>query len=164
MAWDGWSRGDERSWGLYGPYRADKAVVVTWTGARLWASSREEWGWARSVVVVLGLEVGWWMSVVVFSGRPSSTSAHSAGVEREGGRCSWPCSFCVIVCPVALTADPDGKSGQASCKLRAQLAVVNWKSLMVYVVIRQKYILQRAGSSAFDEPGPVGSLHNTKHY
>lgn len=55
------------------------------------------------------------MSVVVFFIRPSSTSAHSAGVERERGRCSLMCSFCRSMRPLAQTADPDGKSGQANC-------------------------------------------------
>lgn len=59
------------------------------------------------------------MPVVVFFGRPSSTSAHSAGVEREGGRCSWMCSFCMSVRPLAQTGDPDGKSGQANCTASA---------------------------------------------
>lgn len=74
------------------------------------------------MVILLGLEVRGWMPVVVFSGRPSSTSAHSAGVEREGGRGSWLCSSCVSGCPLAQTADPDGKSGQAKCTLRAPTA------------------------------------------
>lgn len=56
--------------------------------------------------------------MVVFSGRPSSTSAHSAGLEREGVRRSWLCSFCISVRPLAQTADPGRKSGQAKCTLR----------------------------------------------
>lgn len=59
------------------------------------------------------------MPVVVFSVRPSSTSAHSAGVGHEGGRYSWLCSFCMNVPPLAQIADPDEKSGQAKGTLRA---------------------------------------------
>lgn len=61
------------------------------------------------------------MPVVVFSVRPSSTSAHSAGVGRKGGRYSWLCSFCMNVPPLAQIADPDEKSGQAKCTLRAPI-------------------------------------------
>lgn len=71
------------------------------------------------MVILLGLEVRWWMLVIVFSVRPSSTSAHSAGVGREGGWYSWLCSFYRSERPLARTADPDEKSGQAKCTLRA---------------------------------------------
>lgn len=77
------------------------------------------------MIILLGLEVGWRVPLVVFSGRPSSTSAHSAGVEREGGRCSWRRSFCVSVRPLAQTADPGGESGQVNCTLEAPICLVN---------------------------------------
>lgn len=77
--------------------------------------------WTRSVVILLDLEVRWWMLVIVFSVRPSSTSAHSAGVGREGGWYSWLCSFYRSERPLARTADPDEKSGQAKCTLRAPM-------------------------------------------
>lgn len=94
------------SWGrLCGPYRTRRAVVVTRVWALLWASSRVKGDWARPVVIVLSLEVRWRMPVVLFSVGPSSTSAHSAGVEREGGRCSLRCNFCESVRPLAQRAD-----------------------------------------------------------
>lgn len=40
------------------------------------------------MIVLLGLGVLTCMSVVMVSGSPSSTSAHSAGLERDGGGCS----------------------------------------------------------------------------
>lgn len=55
--------------------------------------------------------------MVVFFIRPSSTSAHSAGVGREGGLCSLMCSLCMSVRPLAQTADPGEKSSQASYTL-----------------------------------------------
>lgn len=120
VVWNGWSGGNKsRCWGLYGHYGVARAVVVIRIWGLLWARSWEMWGRTRSVVILLGLEVRWWMPVIVFSGRPSSTSAHSAGVECEGGRCSWLCSFCMSVRPLAQTAGPDVKSGQAECTLRA---------------------------------------------
>lgn len=76
-----------------------------------------EQGWARSVIILLGLEVRGWMPVIVFFVRPSSTSAHSAGVGREGGLCSLMCSLCMSVRPLAQTADPGEKSGQANYTL-----------------------------------------------
>lgn len=78
------SGGDNRR-GLYGHYRMGRTAVVTWMWDVLRAGSGEGWGRSRTVVALLGLQVRWWKPVVVFSGRPTSTSAHSAGVEREGG-------------------------------------------------------------------------------
>lgn len=84
------------------------------------------------MVILLDLEVRWWMLVIVFSVRPSSTSAHSAGVGREGGWYSWLCSFYRSERPLALTADPDEKSGQAKCTPRApQLEVFRLSALVL---------------------------------
>lgn len=61
--------------------------------ARKWALLRARSGIicykTRSGISVFSLEVRWRRSVVVVSGRPSSTSAHSAGVEREKGLCRF---------------------------------------------------------------------------
>jgi len=59
------------------------------------------------------------MPVVVFSVRPSSTSAHSAGVERKGAGaagCTASVLFYVLEHPAEY---PEGKSGQGGCTLRA---------------------------------------------
>lgn len=60
-----------------------RAVVVGWKRTVLWATPQEVWDWVRSVVVFLGLEVWAWMPLVMLSRSPSSTSAHSAGLERQ---------------------------------------------------------------------------------
>lgn len=99
-------------------FRVGRTVVVTWMWDLLWPSSGIEYTWTRSIEVIPFLHAGLWMPVVMFFGRPSSTSAHSAGVEREGGRCCRLCSFCISVCPLAQTEYPDQESGQASCMLR----------------------------------------------
>lgn len=121
VIWNRWSRGIERGrWRLYGPYKMGRTGVVSWIWVLLWAGSRVDWGWARSVVILFGVEVRWWVPVEVFFGRPSSTSAHSAGVGREGGRCSWLSGFCMSLRPLAHIADTlTGKSSQAKCTLRA---------------------------------------------
>lgn len=66
-------------------FRVGRTVVVTWMWDLLWPSSGIEYTCARSIEVIPCLHVGLWMPVVMFFGRPASTSAHSAGVEREGG-------------------------------------------------------------------------------
>lgn len=65
------------SWGMEGHYRVG---VIIWMWGVLCGSSGLEGGRAKSILMLLGLEAGWWRSVVVLFGRPSSTSAHSAGV------------------------------------------------------------------------------------
>lgn len=60
-----------------------RAVVVGGTRTVLWAAPGVVRECVSSVVVLLGLEVWTRIPLVMFSRSPSSTSAHSAGLERQ---------------------------------------------------------------------------------